>query len=556
MKDQNRPTPVERPFRLIVAATLTLGVLFSFPAVEAWSNGGYSADPNNPDYGTHDWIAERALDWLPANERVQILTYRTAYLFGTELPDNAQAADGIGDTTLHHVYFFMNGTLQDDAAARRASETQSQAAAALAAGNLADAAKWTGAMTHYIADMAVFGHVMGSATEWGSEQHHSDYEDYVNTRTDTPDEAEIQVSFDGVLATTSPYDVALSLGHDTTFDLSGAGRTAIWMDQHYNWSDPAFIARAYQSVNLAVNYVAEAVNAVWSTVAVTTTTTFQQTTTPSSIGGHVVINEVELNPPGSDAGNEWVELYNPTNTVVDLTGWAIRNRAAENQVSVPVPPEMMGPKGYCIVTHPTQWLDNQNETLTLLDKDGHEIDQTPWLNDTKYGNQENYSWQRYPNGQDTDTDSDWVFQIGTMNVSNGGESVVTTTTTQQQTTTTTTSQQVTTSTTQVETTTTSTQQQTTTATTQQHTTTQTQQTALLTSTTLISTTSVAAQGSGLGFAFVAIGIGAGIALALAGFAIAAKPRMLPVGPMNYCRYCGRHISSNSRLCQFCRRSLL
>ena len=30
--------------------------------VLAWSNGGYSDDPSNPNYGTHDWIAEHALD--------------------------------------------------------------------------------------------------------------------------------------------------------------------------------------------------------------------------------------------------------------------------------------------------------------------------------------------------------------------------------------------------------------------------------------------------------------------------------------------------------------
>jgi hypothetical protein len=39
----------------------------------AWSNGGYSADPSNPDYGTHDWIAQHALDWLPVEEKQYIL---------------------------------------------------------------------------------------------------------------------------------------------------------------------------------------------------------------------------------------------------------------------------------------------------------------------------------------------------------------------------------------------------------------------------------------------------------------------------------------------------
>jgi len=36
--------------------------------VWAWSNGGFSADPSNPDYGTHDWIAQHALDWMPDQE--------------------------------------------------------------------------------------------------------------------------------------------------------------------------------------------------------------------------------------------------------------------------------------------------------------------------------------------------------------------------------------------------------------------------------------------------------------------------------------------------------
>ena len=288
----------------MLASTLTLSLLILTHPAWAWSNGGYSADANNPDYGTHDWIAERALEWIPANEKALILTYRASYLYGTELPDNNQAADGIGDTTLHHVYFFANGSVQDDSAARRARDMQDQAAAALLVQDYALTAKWTGAMTHYIADQAVFGHVMGSATEWGSEQHHSDYEDYVNTRTDTPGEATIQVSFDGVLATTSAYDVALSLGRDTTFDLSGAGRTAVWMHQHYNWSDPTFLARAYESINLAVNYVAEAVHAVWSTVAVTTTTTFQQTTTTSSLANPVL----DFRAAGSDATGDTIEI--------------------------------------------------------------------------------------------------------------------------------------------------------------------------------------------------------------------------------------------------------
>jgi hypothetical protein len=268
--------------RLLLASSLVLTFLALTHPAWAWSNGGYSADPNNPNYGTHDWIAERALDWLPANERALILTYRAAYLYGTELPDNNQAVDHIGDVTLHHVYYFANGSVQDDAAARRAGNMQDQVLAALSAQDYALAAKWTGAMTHYISDLAVFAHVMDTGTYWGEPVHHEDYEDRMQTRTDQPGETQIVIAFDGTLALVSPYDAALALARDTTFDLSGAGRTALWMDQHYNWSDPAFTARAYQSINLAVNYVAEAVHAIWSTYVVTTTTTSQQLTTSTT----------------------------------------------------------------------------------------------------------------------------------------------------------------------------------------------------------------------------------------------------------------------------------
>ena len=77
-------------------------------------------------------------------------------------------------------------------------------------------------MTHYISDMAVFGHVMGASTSWGAELHHSDYEDYVQNRTNSyTDEFNIFLAFDGILSTRSAYDAALLLAHDSTFDAGG-----------------------------------------------------------------------------------------------------------------------------------------------------------------------------------------------------------------------------------------------------------------------------------------------------------------------------------------------
>ncbi len=37
----------------------------------------------------------------------------------------------------------------------------------------------------------------------------------------------------------------------------------------------------------------------------------------------VVIIEVELNPSGTDAGNEWIKLFNFDSKPIDLSGWKV-----------------------------------------------------------------------------------------------------------------------------------------------------------------------------------------------------------------------------------------
>jgi parallel beta-helix repeat protein len=229
----------------------------------SWSNGGFSDDPSNPDYGTHDWIAQHALDWLPQEEKQYILDNLASYLYGTELPDNAGAPDGIGDVALHHIYYWANESLQDDASATRAQTEYDNALNYIETGNLTMAAKTLGIMSHYIIDVAVFGHVMGSETDWGSEVHHSDYEDYVNTRTNNyTDEFNTYLAFDASLDFISAYDATCVLAFDTTFDVNG-DLTCTWMDQHYNWSSLIFKNRCGESLNLAVNYLADVLHTIY-----------------------------------------------------------------------------------------------------------------------------------------------------------------------------------------------------------------------------------------------------------------------------------------------------
>jgi hypothetical protein len=233
--------------------------------VQAWSNGGFSSNPNSPDYGTHDWLAHHALNWVPDEMDFWIRNNLDIYLYGTELPDNSKAVlgDGIGDTTLHHIYYRRNGQLQDDASSRRAREACNQVLSCLTIKDYRNASKWMGVASHYISDLAVFGHVMGKTTDWGEEKHHSDYEDWVNSKTNRYDaQFNIFLKFDGKLEQLSAYDAALKLAFDTTFDTSGKGRTAKWMDDNYNPGISSYQERIGESLNLAVNLVADIIYSI------------------------------------------------------------------------------------------------------------------------------------------------------------------------------------------------------------------------------------------------------------------------------------------------------
>jgi hypothetical protein len=225
--------------------------------VNGWSNGGSSDYPSDVKYGTHDWIAEHALDWLPSNEKHFIVNNLNDYLYGTELPDNGTApGGGIGDKTKHHVYYFADGSLQDNASAVRAQTEYNNAVTLYQSGYVANATKKLGVVTHYISDLASFGHVMGNKTDWGNATQHNNYEGYVDPRTDNYADNFISLTYDGVLDSISAYDAALELAFDTTFD-AGETYTCVWMEHNYDWDDPAFRNRCEESIDLAVNLLAD-----------------------------------------------------------------------------------------------------------------------------------------------------------------------------------------------------------------------------------------------------------------------------------------------------------
>ena len=218
----------------------------------AWSNGGYSADPANPDYGTHDWIAEMALTDQTRDVTFLTTTYHAKYLLGTEAPDNTEY---IGDSiTHHHVYFYASGNLQDDKSALRSSQMYQVALGYLTVGDYENAAYYIGAMTHYIADVGVFGHTMGSGTDWGSETHHSDYENVILSMTSS-----LEPPTGMSLLDKDAYNSTLDLARDITFG-KGAIKPNEWMDTNYDWADSVFVASAMASLYGSVASVASALN--------------------------------------------------------------------------------------------------------------------------------------------------------------------------------------------------------------------------------------------------------------------------------------------------------
>lgn len=97
--------------------------------------------------------------------------------------------------------------------------------------------------------------------------------------------------------------------------------------------------------------------------------------------GCVLVSEVEANPGGADAGNEWVELANLGFGDVDVSGWTIRTtHGAPAALTLPAGTTIAG-GGRLVVTFPTQFLDNEDEVVVLEAVDGVELARTPALSD-------------------------------------------------------------------------------------------------------------------------------------------------------------------------------
>ena len=88
----------------------------------------------------------------------------------------------------------------------------------------------------------------------------------------------------------------------------------------------------------------------------------------------IKINEVETNPVGDDSGNEWVELYNRGEIILD--GCKLVNNDGQEV-------ELSGSfEKYYVYVFPKQWLDNSEEKVFLY-CNGKLVDETDKIDDDK-----------------------------------------------------------------------------------------------------------------------------------------------------------------------------
>jgi len=144
--------------------------------------------------------------------------------------------------------------VQDDKSAVRASQMYATALGHLDSSDYYNAAYDIGAMAHYVADVGVFGHTMGIATDWGAETHHSDYENGIESMIGSLT-APTGIS----LGDQDAHSATLGLAKATTFG-QGAINSNVWMDANYDWADQVFVASAMSSLNSSVAAVAAAIN--------------------------------------------------------------------------------------------------------------------------------------------------------------------------------------------------------------------------------------------------------------------------------------------------------
>jgi len=123
-------------------------------------------------------------------------------------------------------------------------------------------------------------------------------------------------------------------------------------------------------------------------------------TTTASATSDVIIYAFDPNPAGSDAGNVWVTVHNPTNKSVDIGNWTFESTHGTTATDWIAKGTTIYPGAYCTYTPHYRWLNNSEEAIILRNAKGKEVDRTPVVSDNE---NDNRYWIR--------NNSEWTFGV-------------------------------------------------------------------------------------------------------------------------------------------------
>lgn len=143
--------------------------------------------------------------------------------------------------------------------------------------------------------------------------------------------------------------------------------------------------------------------------------------------GHLLFSEVYYDTNGTDAEEEWLELYNPTGHSINLSGWVISDNT--KGWSIPNSTTMAAHTYLTISRNSTAFyalygcdpslgdltlsLSNSGDYLTLWSNESVEVDFVAWEEPEPYPDwnltvSDGQSIKRVPPEQDTDSPEDWL----------------------------------------------------------------------------------------------------------------------------------------------------
>ncbi|MBO4798981.1 MAG: lamin tail domain-containing protein, partial [Candidatus Methanomethylophilaceae archaeon] len=132
----------------------------------------------------------------------------------------------------------------------------------------------------------------------------------------------------------------------------------------------------------------------------------------------LLINEIETNPAGEDRGSEWIELFNNSDSAVELEGYTLTASSDWRKKVMPLsgsisPGELVLVEPDFVMVNSSGKYTRSGEAVTLKDPDGNAVDKTPTVRDDK---DSGFTWHR-----EFDGSTKWVLSEGTPGASNGSQ---------------------------------------------------------------------------------------------------------------------------------------